>query len=478
MRTVKLKTLRDYIKIKNHGSQSDHKIPLFYKFRDIFTPFTVLVASLLIVIVPALTSRTGWILIGTTISFLIYLYFYARTIARRLHITRTIHENKLVEDMTLSISYKIHNRSSFLADRISFHDHFGPSQESEIWQTDITPLKPNRYQKVLVERTCDDGMGMHRIGPIEITVSDPFGIFEFVVNDNATTEVMTYPSVSRINSVNLAGSALSTNFGFQEVSTSGSNVNFTSLRPYVQGDPIKHIAWKASAKSPTLLVKEFERSVNSNITLILNLDPTIHLGYKSLSTWEICRDVCLSFVRREVQLQNSIQLISQTLFVPFGQGLSHFSTISHQLCTLNIFENMISEKSKGVVVDLFSKNSRNHILNRSRSLVPKFSTLIYLSPYNPTEMDTTVEQLGLYKQEKVDVIAIFIDPNILRVPLISHLPIEKIPPLKMPIEDIEDRLQRKGIQCYQIHSKDYHTEKTENFAKQRTHTYYLKRASR
>lgn len=477
MRSVKLKTLRDYFRVKANSSLKKEHIPAFYRFRDIFSPFTVLVIASICTAIPAFGNRYGYVIIASTILFLTYLYWYGRSVAQGIQVERSLSVDRIVEGTTITINYKLTNTSQFKVDKILFQDTFGPSTDNNIWEGGIQPLDPGKYQKVMVEKKCDGGMGLHSLGPIEITVSDPLGIFEFVVSDNAITEVMTYPSVSRINATHFPTSMFSNSFGFQEAPTSGHSINFTSLRQYVQGDPIKHIAWKASAKSPELLVKEFERSVNISMTVILNLDPALHIGYKSTSTWEICRDVCLGIIRKESQNNNTIQFVSNNVYVPFGQGMSHFSTISNQLCNVDIYDDVVEVKAGDNVIGLADR-TKPYLLKKAHPLVPKFSTMIYITPYKDDDRDQLKNALGRYIQDKVEVVVIFVDPNTLRVPMVELMAIEQFPISAAPIHNFLNDLQSAGITCYTVLAKGLENKKQteENIDAEDHKSYFIKRA--
>lgn len=76
------------------------------------------------------------------------------------------------------------------------------------------------------------------------------------------------------------------------------------------------------------MVKEFERSVNSEVTVILDLNPEVHLGIKSQSTWEYGRDAALGIMSRQLEMNNSVRLVSNHFFSELGRGEDHF----HYLC--------------------------------------------------------------------------------------------------------------------------------------------------
>ena len=79
--------------------------------------------------------------------------------------------------------------------------------------------------------------------------------------------------------------------GRHQTSQQGSSVEFAQHRDYAPGDPIKHLDWKAYARSERFVVKEFESE--SNLQVVLILDRSRSMGFMGGAT-----DSKLSFASR------------------------------------------------------------------------------------------------------------------------------------------------------------------------------------
>src|SRR5262249_12683959 len=137
-----------------------------------------------------------------------------------------------------------------------------------------------------IRRKCDAGMGIKEFGPMIAVVTDPLGLFEFQVVDDDLDRIEIFPKLEPIPEIPMAGSENSFLFGLYDVRTRGGSVNFIGIRDYVAGDSLRHISWRLSAKYSKLLVKEFEKSVNTDVSVVLNMDGREHMGQHSESTWE------------------------------------------------------------------------------------------------------------------------------------------------------------------------------------------------
>ncbi|MCB0362580.1 MAG: DUF58 domain-containing protein, partial [Bdellovibrionales bacterium] len=263
-------------------------------------------------------------------------------------------------------------------------------------------------------KVCDGGMGMHRLGPLETRVSDPLGVFQFRVINEDIIEMETLPKVEALPAIEIGGSPFSTEYGNYTLGQRGLSVNFSSVRPYSPGDSLRHIAWRLSARRGDLLVKEFERAINSQITLVLDLNPNIHLGIKSQSTWEYARDVALAVIAQQLELNNSVRLISNHYFSEMKKGEDHL----HHLCIEvskwhpDIFANS---------PDLMKWGTGSELLSRTSQLLSPGSTLIYLCPYHQSDFGQSREVLKSFLGEKIHLVVIFIDVNTFVKPLVRKM---------------------------------------------------------
>ncbi len=55
-----------------------------------------------------------------------------------------------------------------------------------------------------------------------------------------------------------------------------SGEDFTDIRPYRHGDPMRGIHWKATAKSGNLMVKEFRTGISRHVTIFLDNHPGVN----------------------------------------------------------------------------------------------------------------------------------------------------------------------------------------------------------
>lgn len=111
--------------------------------------------------------------------------------------------------------------------------------------------------------------GQRRIGPLEIRTSDPFGIARRVRRVGGTDEVVVVPAIVPLTSLgdhagDLGGSLRSSS------DDAGQGADNLTARPYMPGDSMRRIHWRATAHHDLLMVREEERESTPEATVILD----------------------------------------------------------------------------------------------------------------------------------------------------------------------------------------------------------------
>ncbi len=94
----------------------------------------------------------------------------------------------------------------------------------------------------------------------------PFGFYCNTVKLNNPKSFLVYPELIDVRGL-LAG--------IRSIAGSGAlphpaGEDFTDIRPYQQGDPMRNIHWKSTAKTGGLMVKEFRAGISRHITVALD----------------------------------------------------------------------------------------------------------------------------------------------------------------------------------------------------------------
>jgi len=117
--------------------------------------------------------------------------------------------------------------------------------------------------------------GIHSIGPLEVTTTDPFGLVRRRIALGRTTPVTVAPAI-----VDLAPlpSASGEAGGTRQTAALqlGQGADNLVARPYAPGDSMRRIHWRATAHRDTLMVRQEEQESSPAATVVLD---------RALSRW-------------------------------------------------------------------------------------------------------------------------------------------------------------------------------------------------
>ncbi len=197
-------------------------------------------------------------------------------------------------------------------------------------------IKKKSQTRIDRNLTLNNGMGKKSFGPIAMFFSDQIGLHRLQYHDDVKEDMLVYPFVYKTKGPILAASDYSYQYGVFDSISRGNNVNFYSTREYVPGDSIKRINWKLSLKTQQVIVNEFERNTNAQITMVLNNDNRLHAGTGRESTFEYCKDLILSLCSEHINNHNHFGLISQSLNIPLNAGKTHLNKFEIALANLEL----------------------------------------------------------------------------------------------------------------------------------------------
>jgi uncharacterized protein (DUF58 family) len=113
--------------------------------------------------------------------------------------------------------------------------------------------------------------GAHRIGPVAVRTTDPFGLFvDETVNDDRAAVVRVHPRPATLRRT-VAAAELHRRVGDRTSRQRGDGVEFADIRPFAVGDRARNVNWRASARRPGGLWVN-DRSPERNADVVLMLD--------------------------------------------------------------------------------------------------------------------------------------------------------------------------------------------------------------
>ena len=119
--------------------------------------------------------------------------------------------------------------------------------------------------------------GRYRIGPLTVRLADPFGLCELTRSFNASDMLVVTPQIVGLPDVRLGGDwAGAGESRARSVATSGEDDAAT--REYRQGDDLRRIHWRSTARAGELMVRREEQPWQSRAVLLVDCRGSVHHG--------------------------------------------------------------------------------------------------------------------------------------------------------------------------------------------------------
>ena len=126
--------------------------------------------------------------------------------------------------------------------------------------------------------------GEYAFGNLNIFVTSPLRLVSKRYTFNSQQEVPVYPSFLQLQKYELmAFSNRLMEFGLKKIRRIGHTMEFEQIKEYVQGDDIRNINWKATAKKNQLMVNQFQDEKSQPIYSIIDKGRVMKMPFDGLS---------------------------------------------------------------------------------------------------------------------------------------------------------------------------------------------------
>lgn len=126
--------------------------------------------------------------------------------------------------------------------------------------------------------------GVYRLGPHELVLGDPLGLFRVTMHDDGVELVVIYPQVVHLPVVALPhGDTSGTARRRRPLS---GPLPSASVRDYRATDSLRYVHWRSTAHRGSLMVKELEIEPSGGVWIVLDLNRAAHKQVGEIDTLE------------------------------------------------------------------------------------------------------------------------------------------------------------------------------------------------
>ena len=320
-----------------------------------------------------------------------------------LLVHRELEKEKVFKDDFVHIKVVIENIGSNSFDFLEIRDNFNPQLFRLILgenfiSTRIGPKEIVKFSYVLEPRV----RGEYALGPLSVIVKDRLGFnsLERIVPDSVT-DILIYPPYEDIKRIEILGSkrSLQLNYGLQRSKQKGLGSEFYGMRKYVFGDQFRLIDWKASARTQTLIVKEFESERDVTVMILVDSSETMAGGAIENTKFEYAIRACMLLTKVALTRRDSVGVFTFSdkknfNFLKPNSGEEHFYQVLDFVARvkpegkcriIEAFDHFTRRFQKRSLVFIISDLEANpkEISQAVKKLIPFNHSVIIINPFSP-----------------------------------------------------------------------------------------------
>ncbi len=288
--------------------------------------FTALVAFILAF---AFKSMLAHLVGALTLSVLATSIVLAIFAVRGLTVTRTIAATAFDGD-SLKMEFEIRNGGRTARRLVEVACGYYATHMVSGRLSAFVPEIPAGGSALLTATIEDMRRGEYVFQPPTLMSGDPFGLIVVARTadelEEPTLRVTVYPLTFPIDRMSMLSDMSWSFTGVEPTNRPGHGGEILGTREYRWGDSVRAIHWPLSARMGELIVKEFERSASTEVTIFVDLDAKAAWGSGRDQTLEYSIRIAASAAEYAIRRGNSVRLAAygtQWIVVPPGKGTLH-----------------------------------------------------------------------------------------------------------------------------------------------------------
>ena len=216
--------------------------------------------------------------------------------------------------------------------------------------------------------------GVYSFGDLNVFASSPLGLIAKKCTFNRAHEVPVYPSFLQLRKYDLmAFTNRLFEYGLKKIRRIGHTMEFEQIKEYVQGDDIRNINWKATAKKSQLMVNQYQDEKSQPIYSVIDKGRVMKMPFNGLSLLDYAINATLVISNIALKKQDKAGMFS------FSNTIENRVVAERRSAQMNlILETLFNLRTNFVESD-FSRlyiDIKRHINHRSLLLLyTNFETL-------------------------------------------------------------------------------------------------------
>jgi uncharacterized protein (DUF58 family) len=259
----------------------------------------------------------------------------------------------------------------------------------------VPPLPPGASARAAY-RIPTRRRGRYRVGPLGVSVTDPFGLARRREPSTSEADLVVRPRVHEIVAPVAVGSRISAEHEATSARAVVSDLGdeFVTLRDYQLGDDLRRVHWRSTARTGELMIRQDEARWRSRAAVVLDVTPGAH----DAESFEVAVEAAASVTARLVRLRRRVEVVTSAGEV-LGTGGDPRHDVIDTLATIGpderdrlpaVLENLRAHRRVDLVVAILGRVTPDSlhalaalagigvvvVLTRPAAIVPDASVLV------------------------------------------------------------------------------------------------------
>jgi uncharacterized protein (DUF58 family) len=257
----------------------------------------------------------------------------------------------------------------------------------------VSPLAPGESARAAY-RLPTERRGVFTLGPLEASVTDPFGLAARTLRVAAASELTVYPHIDPIAALPHTRGDDPLSGADHPTGVALSGEDFYALRAYEVGDDLRRVHWPSTARLDELMIRQNEMPWQARVTVLLDVRHRAHSG----ESLEVAVSAAASIVAACWQRGSLVRLVTTDgVDSGYGAAHAHVEAIMERLASVGptrddkfagVLGNLTKPGNAGGFVALFTANAPGKEVQNVARLQWRFASLTVVlfdkSAYDPT----------------------------------------------------------------------------------------------
>ncbi|MBV8304510.1 MAG: DUF58 domain-containing protein [Acidimicrobiia bacterium] len=239
----------------------------------------------------------------------------ARLPGPRLEVRRELHPPRVYAGTESRVELIVRNAGSRRTPVFGLRDPFDGGRRQARFL--VSPLAPGETARAAY-RLPTERRGIFTLGPLEASVTDPFGLAARTLRVAPPSELTVYPHIDQIAPLPHTRGDDPLSGADHPTGVALSGEDFYALRAYEVGDDLRRVHWPSTARLDELMIRQNEMPWQARVTVLLDVRHRAHAG----DSLELGVSAAASIVAACWQRGSLVRLVT-TDGIDSGYGAAH-----------------------------------------------------------------------------------------------------------------------------------------------------------